>query len=748
MRLTDFLDKGASLGAEAPCLTTGGRTLTYGDVQTLSWQIARALDWSGIRPGDKVAILSANDPVAFSCVFGISRAGAVWCPVNPRNEAAENRDLLDFFDCKCLIFQAAFAPLVTKILPDLPKLTTLVCLDGEHRSATPFRRWLADLPAEPWQAEPPDDIVMLVGTGGTTGRPKGVMLTGHNIETMSALTLMSYPFRPRPRYLALAPLTHAAGVLCFPVMTLGGEIVIMPAPDLAEFLALVEKNKITHTFLPPTLIYMLLDHDRLAETDTTHLQCLWYGAAPMSASRLEEALARIGPVLGQLFGQSEAPMMISALAPADHFRDDGSLAAERLSCAGRPTPLTTVAIMDDEGNLLGPGQRGEIVVRGPLVMAGYYKNPQASAEAARHGWHHTGDIGYLDEDGYLFIVDRAKDMIITGGFNVYSAEVEQVLLAHPAVQDCAVIGLPDEKWGERVTAVVQLRPGQSVTGAEVRSFVKERLGSVKAPKRVEVWPDLPRSKVGKVLKVDIKARFRDQAASPHPPGHLCRTRLVRASFGRKLKTAETGHWTVSSQTVSPPGAPSVAALAAAAVECLAQLNRDRPPAALVVVHFLGRELSVLDGHQRLIRAVVLQDHGDLALHRRICPIRATPGEPEPPGPVQLDELAGHVQREPAVLDVDAKRPADRRLQHDFDRPGRPRAHPLGHAHRIEPLVEHDVRGSGQHPPHHCDSGPAHRWRFRRSSLAASASARSDQNDTCSAIHSSAGSSPAERTVSQ
>jgi fatty-acyl-CoA synthase len=513
VRLIDYLDKGASLGAEAPCLTTAGRTLSYGDVQALSWRIARALDWSGIRPGDKVAILSANDPVAFSCVFGISRAGAVWCPVNPRNEAAENRELLDFFDCKCLIFQAAFAPLVTKILPDLPKLTTLVCLDGDQRtpespSATPFRQWLTDLPREPWQAAAPDDTVMLVGTGGTTGRPKGVMLTGHNIETMSALTLMSYPFRPRPRYLALAPLTHAAGVLCFPVMTLGGEIVIMGKPDLTEFLALIENNKITHTFLPPTLIYMLLDHHDLPSTDLSSLQCLWYGAAPMSASRLEEALTKIGPVMGQLFGQSEAPMMISTLAPADHFRDDGSLATERLSSAGRPTPLTTVAIMDDEGNLLGPGQRGEIVARGPLVMAGYYKNPRASAEAAGHGWHHTGDIGYLDGDNYLFIVDRAKDMIITGGFNVYSAEVEQVLLAHPAVQDCAVIGLPDEKWGERVTAVVQLRPGQTVTGEEVRSFVKERLGSVKAPKQVEIWPDLPRSKVGKILKVDIKAQFR------------------------------------------------------------------------------------------------------------------------------------------------------------------------------------------------------------------------------------------------
>jgi len=516
VRLIDYLDKGASLGQEAPCLTTGGRTLTYFDVQRLSWRIARALDRCQIVPGDKVAILSGNDPIAFSCVFGISRAGAVWCPVNPRNEAAENRDLLDFFDCRCLIFQAAFVPLVAKILPDLPKLTTLVCLDGEQAPGVPFEEWIGPEPAEPWQAEPPaDDIVMLVGTGGTTGRPKGVMLTGHNIEAMSALTLMSYPLRPRPRYLALAPLTHAAGVLCFPIMTLGGQIVVMAKPDLAEFLTLVERHRITHTFLPPTLIYMLLDHHGLAAADLSSLQCLWYGAAPMSASRLEEALEKIGPVMGQLFGQSEAPMMISTLAPADHFHDDGSLAKERLSSAGRPTPLTTVAIMDDEGNLLSPGQRGEIVARGPLVMAGYYKNPQACREATRYGWHHTGDIGYLDDGNYLFIVDRAKDMIITGGFNVYSAEVEQVLLSHPAVQDCAVIGLPDEKWGERVTAVVQLRPGQEVTQDDVRSFVKERLGSVKAPKQVEVWPDLPRSKVGKVLKTDVKSQLR-ASESDHP----------------------------------------------------------------------------------------------------------------------------------------------------------------------------------------------------------------------------------------
>jgi acyl-CoA synthetase (AMP-forming)/AMP-acid ligase II len=506
MRLVEYLDKGASLGADAACLTTDGVSLSYREVQALSERVAAALATSTVRPGDKVAILSANDPTAFTCVFGISRAGAVWCPINPRNEAVENRDLLDLFDCRCLIFQAAFADLVGQIAPELSQLVTLVCLDGPVTAvptAIGFADWLTAAD-EFAPATPVDDIAMIVGTGGTTGRPKGVQLTGHNLETMSAITLMSYPFPSRPVYLALAPLTHAAGVLCFPVMTKGGEIVIMRSPDVAAFLELVGRHRVTHTFLPPTLIYMLLAKPNLADADLSSLKCFWYGAAPMSAARLAEAIERIGPVMAQLFGQTEAPMMISTMAPDEHFADDGRIATHRLSSAGRPSPLVTVAIMADDGRLLPRGERGEIVVRSSLVMAGYYKNPTASAEAARFGWHHTGDIGYLDEDNFLFIVDRAKDMIITGGFNVYSAEVEQAVLAHPSVQDCAVVGLPDEKWGERVTVVVQPQVGQAIDADELLAFVKARIGSVKTPKQVEVWPDLPRSKVGKVLKAEVK----------------------------------------------------------------------------------------------------------------------------------------------------------------------------------------------------------------------------------------------------
>ena len=507
MRLIDYLDKGAMLDADAPCLTMGETDLSYRDVQRLTHRVARALQRSGVKPGDKVAVLSSNDAIAFSCVFAISRAGAVWCPINPRNEAAENRFILDAFDCTALIFHSAYAPLVEQMRADLPKLAVLVCLDKAMPFAPALETWLDGVGDEPLAVAPADDIAMIAGTGGTTGQPKGVMLSGRNLETMSALTLMSYPFEGRPVYLALAPLTHAAGVLCFPILALGGRVVIMPKADLADFLDLIARRRVTHTFLPPTLIYMLLEHPKLAGTDRSSLQCFWYGAAPIAAARLEEALVKIGPVMAQLFGQTEAPMMISTMAPKDHFNADGSIARGRLTSAGRPAPLIHLGVMDEAGQLLPAGERGEIVVRGSLVMEGYYKNPAATAEVSRFNWHHTGDIGYLDDENFLFIVDRAKDMIITGGFNVYSIEVEQALLQHPDVMDSAVFGLPDDKWGERVAAVVQLHAGRTLAADEIKAFVKARIGSVKAPKQVDIWPDLPRSKVGKVLKKEIRAKL-------------------------------------------------------------------------------------------------------------------------------------------------------------------------------------------------------------------------------------------------
>ena len=507
MRLIDYLDKGAQLGPDAPCLTMGELDLSYAHVQALSHRVGRALQAGGIAPGAKVAILSSNDAHAFACVFGISRAAAVWCPINPRNEAVENRQVLDAFDCECLIFHSAYAPMVEQMRADLPKVKLWVCLDKAMPFAPSLAQWLQGIDEAPLFIEPLNDLAMIAGTGGTTGLPKGVMLSGTNLETMTALTLMGYPFSGRPVYLALAPLTHAAGVLCFPIMTLGGRIVVMPKPDVGEFLSLIETRAVTHTFLPPTLIYMVLADERLARTQRDSLQCFWYGAAPISAARLEEALVKIGPVMAQLFGQTEAPMMISSMAPKDHFLPDGSIARARLSSAGKPGPLVQVATMNAAGELLAPGEIGEIVVRSSLVMAGYYKNPQATADATTNGWHRTGDIGRIDAENFLYIVDRAKDMIITGGFNVYSTEVEQALLAHPDVHECAVFGLPDDKWGERVVAVIQPQAGAKPDPVQLQAFVKAQIGSVKAPKQIEVWPDLPRSKVGKVLKKDIRSTF-------------------------------------------------------------------------------------------------------------------------------------------------------------------------------------------------------------------------------------------------
>ncbi|MGO2112019.1 MAG: AMP-binding protein [Pseudoclavibacter sp.] len=510
MRLVDYLDKGASLGPQAPCLRAGDAQLTYREVQQYSDAVARALIGSGIRPGDKVAILSANDPISFSCVFGISRAAAVWCPINPRNEARENRQLLELVECRALLYQRSFADLVSGILPDLPLVETAVCLDGPDPAPVGerFDDWIASAPAAPDERlamGPVDDVAMIAGTGGTTGLPKGVLLTSRNLETMSAIMLMSYPLGHRPRYLALAPLTHAAGVLSFPVLASGGEIIIMSAPSIDTFLELIERHRVTHTMLPPTLLYMLLDHPRLASTDLSSLECFWYGSAPMSPVRLAEAIERIGPVMAQFFGQTEAPMVATTMGASDHFRPDGSIATERLASAGRAAPLVTVAIMGPAGELLDAGERGEIVLRSSLVTPGYYRDPDATAAASTHGWHHTGDIGYLDDDGFLFIVDRAKDMIISGGFNVYSAEVEQAILEHDDVLDCAVFGLPDDRWGERVCAVVQPRGDRELDVEALRTFVRSRVGGVKAPKDYTVWNDLPRSKIGKVLKREIRA---------------------------------------------------------------------------------------------------------------------------------------------------------------------------------------------------------------------------------------------------
>ncbi len=264
----------------------------------------------------------------------------------------------------------------------------------------------------------------------------------------------------------------------------------------------------TQLFLPPTVIYKLLSHPRVREGDYSSLRYFVHSAAPMSADRLREALEVFGPVMVQAYDQAEAPFVCTVLGIDDHARilADPAL-AHRLSSCGRPSPFVRVGVMDADGRLLPPGERGEIVVQGDLVMQGYHQDPERTAEALRHGWLHTGDVGYRDADGYFYIVDRVKDLIVSGGFNIPPSEVERVLWAHPAVNDCAVIGVPDQLWGEAVKAVVELKPGAAWDAQAALAYCRERLGAMKAPKTIEVWDALPRSQVGKVLEREIRERY-------------------------------------------------------------------------------------------------------------------------------------------------------------------------------------------------------------------------------------------------
>jgi acyl-CoA synthetase (AMP-forming)/AMP-acid ligase II len=296
-------------------------------------------------------------------------------------------------------------------------------------------------------------------------------------------------------------------MLSLPCTARGGTVVVLSKPDPVLLLEAIAKHRVTEFFLPPTVIYRLLDIPGIEQQDFSSLKYFLYGAAPMSVEKLKRAIEVFGPVMAGGYGQTEAAASISSITPAEHFVDGKIAPDERLSSVGRPNPLIRVEIMNDQGEVLPQGETGEICVRGDLVMKGYHKAPDKTAETIIDGWLHTGDIGHLDAEGYLHITDRKKDMIISGGFNVYPSEVEQVIWAHPAVQDCAVVGVPDEKWGEAVKAVVELNAGQSVSEEELVSLCKEKLGSVRAPKSVEFVVALPRSTVGKVLKKDLREQY-------------------------------------------------------------------------------------------------------------------------------------------------------------------------------------------------------------------------------------------------
>ncbi len=514
MAAIDFFDRGWRCNPTGAAYIQDDREYSFNEVGELSCRIANALLSAGLPAGTKGAVWAVNDVNAWTCTLGLWRANMCWIPVGARNASEENHYVLDAFDCEVLFFQKYFTAVIAELKPTLPKITHWVCVDGEApelAGSVSLEDWIRDQPAtRPTVAVDMDDVIMLSSTGGTTGMPKGVMNTHRSLQTFCAHYTISctYKSEEKPVNLAAAPMTHTAGILSLPCTARGGTVVVVTKPDPALLLAAIPKYKVTEMFLPPTVIYRLLDIPDLGKkVDFSSLRYFMYGAAPMSVEKLKQAIEVIGPVMMGGYGQTEAPASISYLPPDAHFKNGRVADDERLSSVGQPNPLISVEIMNDANQILAQGDTGEICVRGDLVMKGYYKAPDKTAETIIDGWLHTGDVGHIDGEGYLHITDRKKDMIISGGFNVYPSEVEQVIWGHPAVQDCAVIGVPDEKWGEAVKAVVELNAGQSVGADDLIALCKEKLGSVKAPKTIDFIEALPRSPIGKVLKKDLRARY-------------------------------------------------------------------------------------------------------------------------------------------------------------------------------------------------------------------------------------------------
>jgi acyl-CoA synthetase (AMP-forming)/AMP-acid ligase II len=511
MRIIDYFDNGAKYYPDNVAFVdvdSGGTSMTYADALPVTHRIAAALDGNGHGKGSHVGILAPNSTTAFLALLGVYRAEAVWLPINPRNPVSINADLLARFDGELLLYHSAFEREAREMLDAVSGLREAVCIDGAGTVGKSLQDWSRNCP-DTHQTGPADldEVFAIFPTGGTTGRPKGVMMTHRAIYTLFQNFYSHFNYHDDTCHLVVAPMTHTAGITGCMHFARGGSNVIMSKADPALICSAIARYQVTHLFLPPTVVYMMLALPDVREHDYSSLQHFLVGAAPTSLEKLKEAISVFGPVMTEAFGQSEAPASITAKAPWDYLDENGEINERRLGSIGRPCVNDVVAILDDEGNEVDRGTPGEICVKGELVTPGYYKDPDATAEVRRFGWHHTGDIGVMDEEGFITIVDRKKDMIITGGFNVYPNEIEQVLTAHPSVQDCAVIGVPDEKWGEAVKGVIQLKPEARCSEQELIDLCKEKLGSVKAPKSIAFIEQLPRSPAGKVLKNELRKGY-------------------------------------------------------------------------------------------------------------------------------------------------------------------------------------------------------------------------------------------------
>ena len=472
--------------------------------------LAAAVSALGYKPGDRIGILALNSDRYLEYFFAMAWGGFVFVPINTRLAPPEVVFWLTDSGCSALFIDDAFLPILADVTAQTPDLKHVIYLGGNGTPAglTAYESLIEHGGRIGEAGMRGDDLAGIFYTGGTTGRSKGVMLSHRNIVANAMLCAQEFGFKQATTWLHAGPMFHLAdGAATFLATTAGGRHVFLPRFEPAEFLKAVARYRVTDTLCVPTMVNMVANHPDVGAADIASLRTIIYGASPMPEAVIRRAF-QVMPNVGfiQAYGQSEAsPCMV--LMPREYHVLEGPLAG-RLKSAGRAGYNCEVRIHDEDDNEVSRGTVGEICGRGDNVMLGYWKQPDMTARTLRNGWLHTGDGGYMDEEGFLFVVDRVKDMIISGGENVYSAEVEQALYQHPDVAECAVIGVPDEKWGERVHAVVRAKPGASPTQDSLIAHCKALIANYKCPRSIAFRDEpLPLSGAGKILKTELRKPY-------------------------------------------------------------------------------------------------------------------------------------------------------------------------------------------------------------------------------------------------
>lgn len=491
----DFFFRAAKLYPERIALQSSARTLTYRALAAKVNALATALQNIDPQPQTRVAICAANTVDHATAILAVLASGKVWVPLNARSTPSEIKRITDTIEPSIVISDTKGAELLEASAASwlrLDESTSDPDLSIERLAA----RYAGQTPHANEAGENATQAIKF--TGGTTGLPKGVMQP-YRAWTAGIINQVSgWQITQDDCFVVTAPVTHGTSTYLLPMLAEGAKLLFLDKTDPASVIQAFREQGGTMSFMPPTLIYMVMAHPGVSRSDFPKLRNLIYGGAPMPAEKVDQLRAFFGEVVGTTYGQTEAPQIVTMMRPSG-FKDPLNRGS-----VGRCTWLSDMAIMSPEGKLLPEGEAGEVVVKGHLVMTGYWRLPEKTAETIIDGWLHTGDVGLVDERGYLFLKDRIRDVIITGGFNIYPTDVENVLSQHQAVYECAVFGMPDEKWGEAVHAAVQLHPGVTCEPEVLIAHVKTALGSVHAPKKIHFLEQLPRSSVGKVLKTAIR----------------------------------------------------------------------------------------------------------------------------------------------------------------------------------------------------------------------------------------------------